>query len=174
MYAPRLLPSGSGWFKIKRPGRRARSPDAPSPPTVCLRTRLETALAQLRFAASVVLDIPFAARSLDRLVDSLLATQREFGAIGADGADFLTGPALDDETRRAIQLDDGGTRTSSCTPCRTLTPRDETVARHGFKRRWRRPRRWPAQAASPVPQPTSRQTPPPQVEHVPQRHCGHR
>jgi phenylacetate-coenzyme A ligase PaaK-like adenylate-forming protein len=65
---------------------------------------LETAFAQLRFATSVVFGIPFSVRSLDRLVDGLLATQREFGAIGAQGADMLAGPALDDETRREMQL----------------------------------------------------------------------
>lgn len=64
---------------------------------------LETAFAQLRFAASIVLGIPFSARSLDRLIDGLLATNHEFGAIGAAGADLLAGPALDEETRRAMQ-----------------------------------------------------------------------
>ena len=102
---------------------------------------LETAFAQVCFAASVVFGFSFSARWLDRLVDSLLATQREFGAIGADGTEILAGPALDDETRRAVQLDDGGARTSSGTPCGTLTERDETVAGHGVKRGWRSPRR---------------------------------
>jgi phenylacetate-coenzyme A ligase PaaK-like adenylate-forming protein len=64
---------------------------------------LETAFAQLRFAASLVLGIPFSARSLDRLVTGLLETHHEFGAIGAAGADLLTGPTLDEETRRAMQ-----------------------------------------------------------------------
>jgi phenylacetate-CoA ligase len=65
---------------------------------------LETAFAQLRFAASVVFGLPFSARSLDRLVDALLATQREFGAIGFEGADALGGPALDEATRHEIQV----------------------------------------------------------------------
>ena len=64
---------------------------------------LETAFAQLRFAVSVVFGLPFSARSLDRIVDALIATQREFGAIGSEGAEFLAGPALDEETRRAVQ-----------------------------------------------------------------------
>src|SRR5438552_4045010 len=50
---------------------------------------LETAFAQLRFAASVVFGVPFSARSLDRIVDGLIATQREFGAIGSAGAELL-------------------------------------------------------------------------------------
>jgi phenylacetate-coenzyme A ligase PaaK-like adenylate-forming protein len=65
---------------------------------------LETVYAQLRFATSLVFGIPFDLRSLDRLVDSLLATQREFGSIGADATELLGGPALDDETRREVQL----------------------------------------------------------------------
>lgn len=64
---------------------------------------LETAFAQLRFAASLVLGMPFSARSLDRLIDGLLAANHEFGAIGSSGADLLAGPALDEETRRAMQ-----------------------------------------------------------------------
>ncbi len=64
---------------------------------------LETAFAQLRFAASVVFGLPFSTRSLDRLVDGLLATRREFGMIGAEGAELLAGPALDETTRREMQ-----------------------------------------------------------------------
>jgi phenylacetate-CoA ligase len=65
---------------------------------------LETAFAQLRFAASLVFGVPFSTRSLDRLIDALLDTRREFGAIGAEGAEFLAGPALDEQTRRDVQL----------------------------------------------------------------------
>jgi phenylacetate-coenzyme A ligase PaaK-like adenylate-forming protein len=64
----------------------------------------EIAYAQLRFAASVVFGIPFDPRSLDRLIDGLLATQREFGPIGGEATELLGGPALDDETRREVQL----------------------------------------------------------------------
>ena len=64
---------------------------------------LETAFAQLRFAASVVFGVPFSARSLDRIVDGRNATQREFGAIGSEGAELLDGRPLDDETRREVQ-----------------------------------------------------------------------
>jgi phenylacetate-CoA ligase len=57
----------------------------------------------LRFAASVVFSIPFSARSLDRIVDGLIATQHEFGAIGSEGAELLDGSPLDDLTRREMQ-----------------------------------------------------------------------
>src|SRR5215216_4192984 len=65
---------------------------------------LETLAAQLRYTASVVFGLPFSARSLDRLVDALVATHREFGAVAPEGAELLGGPALDEETRREIQL----------------------------------------------------------------------
>jgi phenylacetate-coenzyme A ligase PaaK-like adenylate-forming protein len=64
---------------------------------------LETLAAQLRYTASVVFGLPFSAHSLDRLVDALLATHREFGAVAPDGAELLSGPALDEETRREMQ-----------------------------------------------------------------------
>jgi phenylacetate-coenzyme A ligase PaaK-like adenylate-forming protein len=65
---------------------------------------LETVAAQLRYTASVVFGLPFSARSLDRLVDALLATQREFGAVAPDGAELLGQPELDEDTRREMQL----------------------------------------------------------------------
>ena len=67
---------------------------------------LETAVAQLRFALSVALGRPFHTPSLDHLVDAICATQHEFGptAIGAEGAEILDGPALDEATRRDMQL----------------------------------------------------------------------
>ena len=65
---------------------------------------IETGLAQLRFAASIVFSTRFSLRSLDRLIAALRDTQHEFGAIGAEGAELLGGPTLDDETRRAMQL----------------------------------------------------------------------
>jgi phenylacetate-CoA ligase len=75
-----------------------------------LQTRLEetkvfaTALAQLRFALSVGSGRPFSAWSLDRLIDSVIDTKREFGTLGDEGAAILGGPTLDDETRRKLQL----------------------------------------------------------------------
>jgi phenylacetate-coenzyme A ligase PaaK-like adenylate-forming protein len=64
----------------------------------------EITFAQLRFAASVVFGIPFNLRSLDRLIDGLLATEREFGPISAEAAELLGGASLDEETRREVQL----------------------------------------------------------------------
>ncbi len=64
----------------------------------------ESAFAQLRYAASVLFAVPFDLRSLDRLVDGILATKQEFGSLGADSAEFLGGPELDEETRRDVQI----------------------------------------------------------------------
>src|SRR5262245_45018428 len=64
----------------------------------------ETAFAQLRYAASVIFAVPFDPKSLDWLVEGILATQQEFGALGSDSAEFLKGPELDEETRRDVQL----------------------------------------------------------------------
>jgi phenylacetate-coenzyme A ligase PaaK-like adenylate-forming protein len=64
----------------------------------------ETAFAQLHYAASVIFARPFDLRSLDRLVDGILATQQEFGALGEESVEFLGVPELDDETRRDVQI----------------------------------------------------------------------
>jgi phenylacetate-CoA ligase len=64
----------------------------------------ETALAQLRLAASVGFGRPFAKWSLDRLIDAMSETKREFGAIGTEGAELMGGPRLDEETSREVQL----------------------------------------------------------------------
>lgn len=63
-----------------------------------------TAFAQLRFAASLVFGVPFPNWVLDRLIDGLRETRREYGEIGADGGEALEGPALDEATGREIQL----------------------------------------------------------------------
>ena len=65
---------------------------------------LLTAVAQLRLAASVAFGLPLAPWALDRLVESLLATRREFGAITPEGTELMTGAALDDEARCELQL----------------------------------------------------------------------
>lgn len=65
---------------------------------------IETALAQLRFAASLVFGTRFSLRSLERLISSIRETRHEFGSLGSDGETLLGGPALDEETRRAMQL----------------------------------------------------------------------
>ena len=64
----------------------------------------ETALAQLRFAASLVFGLPFDPSSLECLVGALQQTLVEFGSVGSDGAELLDGPVLDDVDRREIQL----------------------------------------------------------------------
>ena len=65
---------------------------------------IETAFAQLRFAASIILGVPFSLRSLDRIIDAMLETQREFGSISSEGKEMLQSPPLDEETRREVQL----------------------------------------------------------------------
>jgi phenylacetate-CoA ligase len=47
---------------------------------------------------------PFSAWSLDRLFEAVKETEREFGTIDAEGVELLSGPTLDDETRREVQL----------------------------------------------------------------------
>jgi phenylacetate-CoA ligase len=64
----------------------------------------KTMLAQLRFAASIGAARPFAKWSLDQLIDSIIETRLEFGTIGSEGAALLSGPVLDDETRREFHL----------------------------------------------------------------------
>jgi hypothetical protein len=58
----------------------------------------ETVLARLRFAPSVLFGKPFSLRSLDRMIDAMLDTYREFGTIASEGKEMLQGPALDEET----------------------------------------------------------------------------
>src|SRR5262245_16908961 len=67
-------------------------------------TMFETIYAQLRFATSMLFGRPFDLHLLDRLIDSLLETQREFGLVGQEAGELLAGPTLDEETRREIQL----------------------------------------------------------------------
>lgn len=62
-----------------------------------------TAVAQLRFVASMLFGTRFSLWSLDRIVDAILATQEEFGSVSAEGRELLAGPALDDTTRRELQ-----------------------------------------------------------------------
>src|SRR5215217_21741 len=63
-----------------------------------------TAVAQLRFAMSVGFGRPFSAWSLERLIKAIKETEREFGSIEAEGVELLSGPTLDEETRREAQL----------------------------------------------------------------------
>lgn len=64
---------------------------------------LETAVANLRFALSMGLGRPFHQPSLDRIYRAVRQTQEEFGGLGVDISDVLSGPTLDDETRRFLQ-----------------------------------------------------------------------
>lgn len=64
----------------------------------------ETAIAQLRFGASMALGVPFSPRALERIVTAMRDTKHEFGSIGADAGELISGPALDEETRRTVQL----------------------------------------------------------------------
>lgn len=65
---------------------------------------IEAAFAQLRFALSVGMGLPFSLRALDRIIEALIETHREFGSVGRAGAELLGGPALDAETQRDLQL----------------------------------------------------------------------
>lgn len=64
---------------------------------------LETAVANLRFALSMGLGRPFHQPSLDRIYRAVRETQEEFGGLGVDISEVLSGPSLDDETRRFLQ-----------------------------------------------------------------------
>jgi len=64
---------------------------------------LLSVLAQLRFAASLLFGIRFAAWSLDRLPTAIRQTVQEFGALGTESAEMLNGPVLDEATRREMQ-----------------------------------------------------------------------
>jgi len=65
---------------------------------------LIAALAQLRLAASVAFGLPLAPWAIDRLIEALLATRREFGAAGPEGTGLVPAETLDDVTRREMQL----------------------------------------------------------------------
>jgi phenylacetate-coenzyme A ligase PaaK-like adenylate-forming protein len=65
---------------------------------------LDVAVAQLRYAAALVLGRPCPLWALDRLIAAAQATQREFGAVESAGGELLRGPTLDEETRRAVQV----------------------------------------------------------------------
>ncbi|HMA38271.1 MAG TPA: AMP-binding protein [Chloroflexia bacterium] len=65
---------------------------------------IDTAFAQLRLAASLLFGIPFSPDSLERLVAALRETRHEFGSIGAEGAEMVQGPPLDDAARGEMQF----------------------------------------------------------------------
>jgi phenylacetate-coenzyme A ligase PaaK-like adenylate-forming protein len=63
-----------------------------------------TALALLRFAASLIFGVSFSRWALDKLVDALCETHREFGMIGAEGTEMLQGPTLTLEEQQETHL----------------------------------------------------------------------
>lgn len=63
-----------------------------------------TALAQLRFAASLVFGLPIDPGALEQVVRALRETLDEFGAVGPEGAELLGGPSLNEADRREIQI----------------------------------------------------------------------
>ena len=65
---------------------------------------IDTALAQLRLGTSLLFGTRFSQRAMDKIIDGMLATRREFGSIGREARELTTGPALDEETRRDMQL----------------------------------------------------------------------
>jgi phenylacetate-coenzyme A ligase PaaK-like adenylate-forming protein len=65
---------------------------------------LVTALAQLRLAAALLTGRPIPTWALDRLVVAARDSLREFGHVAPEGQSALTGPSLDPETRRAMQI----------------------------------------------------------------------
>jgi phenylacetate-coenzyme A ligase PaaK-like adenylate-forming protein len=65
---------------------------------------LEAGFAHLRFAGSLLFGARFSLRAFDRMIEALQETQHEFGAIGAEGKELLSGPTLDEETRREVQV----------------------------------------------------------------------
>lgn len=65
---------------------------------------LAAALAQIRLAVALVTGRPIPARALDLLIVAARDTVREFGQISPDGGQSLTGPTLDEVTRREMQL----------------------------------------------------------------------
>jgi phenylacetate-CoA ligase len=64
---------------------------------------LETVYAQLRFAGSLLFGRPFHLPSLNRLVDAVLETRREFGVLSSEAGEVIAGPTLDEASLREIQ-----------------------------------------------------------------------
>src|SRR5688572_27123353 len=67
-----------------------------------MRSMLEVAFAQLRFAASLLFGVRFHQPSLERLVAALKETRREFGEVSS-AAELVGPPELDSHTLRAVQ-----------------------------------------------------------------------
>ena len=65
---------------------------------------IELLLPQLRLAASMMFGLRFSVRSLEQLVDAINETRRELGAVGEECRELLGPPALDEDSRRDVQL----------------------------------------------------------------------
>ncbi len=65
---------------------------------------LETAIAQLLFAYSMMTGRRCSIWAIETLVHSVRDTRHEFGSIGVEGAEMVQGPALDAGTRQEMQL----------------------------------------------------------------------
>ncbi len=65
---------------------------------------IEIGIAHLRFAWSMIAGRPFHLPSLERLVDAVIETRAEFGAVGADAAGMLGAPELEEAAVRDMQL----------------------------------------------------------------------
>lgn len=65
---------------------------------------LATAVAQLRLALALATGRAVPSWALSSLITAAVATRREFGELGLAAADVASGPALDAETRREVQL----------------------------------------------------------------------
>lgn len=65
---------------------------------------LAASVAQIRLAFSLMTGRPVPDWALDRLIAAARETVREFGEVGADGAQLVNGPTLDIATRREIHL----------------------------------------------------------------------
>ncbi len=72
--------------------------------SACLMGMLITAVAQLRFTTSLLFGRPFAAWTLERLIDALQETQHEFGTMGTTGVDQLNGLVLDEHEQKEMHL----------------------------------------------------------------------
>ena len=65
---------------------------------------LATAVAQMRLAVALPRGRPIPAWALSALISAAVATQQEFGALVTGATETMTGPALDADTQREVQL----------------------------------------------------------------------
>lgn len=65
---------------------------------------IETTFPLMRIGASLFLGRPFHLPSLDRIIEAMIDTRREFGAIQSEGAQAFCLPVLNEETLREVRL----------------------------------------------------------------------